>query len=184
MQTINVKQKGNTNERNLARIFTAWASEDDGMYKNIQFKRTFGSGAMKWQNVMVAGDIMVNCIEAIQTFPFCIETKHLKRGVFTTYKGTNNLRLNNGLVKIFNTQAKTEAESIGKTPLFIVKLNRKPYRLICELDLPIEKLFICKLKQHVYVYSLQDLINSLTLTKFTEYAKHTTPTPIRKLSYF
>jgi hypothetical protein len=119
------KIKGNSNERDVAKLLSPWWGEE--------FQRTPNSGALRWNgSTWTYGDLLPP-----ETFPAVVECKH--------YKAINTdgiLHLKPGADNILGWWLEVQADSqrcyqeTGRVvqPLLIYKANRVPRRIALEAD--------------------------------------------------
>ena len=115
--SINSKDKGNANERAVAKWLSAWTGKD--------FVRTPSSGGLRWQNSLglnICGDVV--CTNQGHTFPFTVETKHLKDISFKVSKN-GTLREYSQVLTIFQ-QASRDADRDCKSPMMLLRCNGMP----------------------------------------------------------
>lgn len=105
IQSINQKKKGNKNEVVAAKFLENWTG--------FKFVRTPSSGGRHLKNELFAGDVV--CVKG--KFPFVVETKHLK-----TIQLMHELRSNSKVLTIM-TQAKRDADRVGKLPMLMLRVN-------------------------------------------------------------
>mgnify|MGYP000509336423 CR=1 FL=1 len=135
MGRINSKNKGNKNERDLAKSMKAWTGFD--------FERVPSSGGLRWKRTTdTVGDITCTDNRHKGAFPFCIETK------FHSDINFQHLLLDVSKVKIleFWDQAKSDAKRSGKIPLLFMRYNRMPkyvWFFVLSLD------FYLRIKKHL-----------------------------------
>lgn len=103
---INSKQKGNANEREVAKILSSWTG--------AKFARTPMSGGLHWDHEAVAGDVV--CVTRDFDFIFSVETKH-----YADVK----LKESAWMEKVL-TQAIDDALEAGKYPMVLLRKNRMP----------------------------------------------------------
>lgn len=107
---INSKDKGNRNELALAKQLSSWTGE--------QFNRVPSSGGLRWQDAsLIAGDVVA---PVRSSFPFSVETKHLK-----SLHVTKNLRANSEVFTIWE-QARSDANRVHRLPLAFIRKNDMP----------------------------------------------------------
>jgi Holliday junction resolvase len=114
---INSKNKGNINERAVAKWLSAWTGRE--------FVRTPASGGIRWQNSLglnICGDVV--CTQQNYNFPFTVETKHLKDISFETNKDSV-LRENTKVLTIYE-QVKRDADRDKKLPIMLLRCNGMP----------------------------------------------------------
>lgn len=115
------KQKGNENERNLAKWFERWTGE--------KFARVPASGGLRWQNKdSVVGDVVTQ--DETFYFPFTIETKHVQNAGIV--KGKTEITAKYNLFQYWQ-QAETDTARLNtsegkptKVTLLLVRQNRMP----------------------------------------------------------
>ena len=116
--SINSKDKGNANERAVAKWLSAWTGKN--------FVRTPSSGGLRWQNSLglnICGDVV--CTNQGHVFPFTVETKHLKDISFKVTDASGNMRRNAQVLSIF-IQSNRDAIRDGKHPLMLLRCNGMP----------------------------------------------------------
>lgn len=114
---INSKNKGNLNERAVAKWLSQWTGKE--------FVRTPQSGGIRWQNSLglnICGDVV--CTEQGHNFPFTVETKHLK-GISFEVNKNHILRENTKVLTVYQ-QVKRDANRSNKLPLMFLRSNGMP----------------------------------------------------------
>ena len=109
---MNSKQKGNRNERMVAKLLTQWTGHE--------FVRVPASGGLQWKNrADVCGDVISS--DPDFNFHFSVETKHMSS------LGLNSPILRkNSCIYTFMTQCQQAAQAVGKRPFLMVRENRMP----------------------------------------------------------
>jgi len=114
MGRINSRNKGNKNERNIAKLFTEWTG--------VEFVRVPRSGGLHWKSGMsVTGDLIPSDPFDLVTFPFSIEAKFYNAITFQDLILPNKSDLQK-----FYDQSTKDADSVGKYPLVLFRYNRMP----------------------------------------------------------
>lgn len=112
---VNGKKKGNKNERNLCKWWTAWSG--------LEFNRVPASGGLRWKNTEnIVGDLICSDERHSRRFPFSIEAKSYKDIRF------EHLVLGNKNVKVieFWNQAKEDGIRGNKIPILFMRYNNMP----------------------------------------------------------
>ena len=112
---VNSKNKGNKNEREVAKLFKKWTGYD--------FTKVPTSGGLRWKRTTdTAGDIICSDNIHYRRFQFSIEAKFHEDIRF------EHIILPNTKVKVleFWTQAKEDAQRAGKIPLLFMRYNHMP----------------------------------------------------------
>ena len=111
---INSKNKGNLNERAVAKWLSRWTGKE--------FVRTPQSGGIRWQNSLglnICGDVV--CTEQGHNFPFTVETKHLK-GISFEVNKYRLLRDNSQVLTIYE-QVHADSLRADKLPIMFLRCN-------------------------------------------------------------
>lgn len=120
---INSNRKGKDNERTAAKWLSLWVGKP--------FTRVPSSGGLRWQGTAnVCGDVV--CEDSDYNFPFTVETKHLKRIVFTEV-----LRSNSRVFSVYD-QCKEDCERSGKKPMLMLRkdgMGTGKYIIFFEMDI-------------------------------------------------
>lgn len=110
---INSRNKGNKNERNLAKLFELWSGK--------KFSRTPSSGGLRWKNSQTAGDIV--CTTEGHLFPFSIEAKNHREINFE-----HLLYIDNPKILEFWQQCVEDSQraDLKKIPILFMRYNGLP----------------------------------------------------------
>lgn len=115
--SINSKQKGNHNERELCKWLSEWAG--------AEFVRVPMSGGLRWKNTIrmnICGDVI--CTDQSFQFPFSVETKHYKNISFHSTK-ESKLRKGSIVDRLFK-QCSRDAKRDEKIPFLVLRVNGMP----------------------------------------------------------
>lgn len=108
--TINSKQKGNTNERAAAKALESWVG--------VKFVRVPMSGGLRRVDTeKITGDIIIDTADKDFYFPFTLETKHLKHITIARV-----LRQSSKLFTIWE-QAHSDSLRANKIPMAMLRSN-------------------------------------------------------------
>lgn len=111
VDTINSKQKGNTNERVAAKALKSWTG--------YSFVRVPSSGGLRWRDSgRVSADLI--CDEPDVEFDFTIETKHLKKITIARVLKSNSM-----IFTIWE-QVMSDALRCQKIPMAMLRANGMP----------------------------------------------------------
>ncbi len=111
---VNSRNKGNKNERNLAKVLSDWT--------NMEFAKVPASGGLHWKNPMlVTGDVIPTLPQDIVDFPFSVETKFYKEVQFQDLILPNN----SDILKWWS-QATRDALAAKKAAIVFFRYNRLP----------------------------------------------------------
>lgn len=163
MGRINGKNKGNRNERQLAKALKEWSG--------YEFTKVPMSGGLRWKRTAdTSGDIILSDNNHPGPFPFSIETKFHQEIKF------EHLLLNNKNTDIikFWEQAMGDANRANKIPIVFMRYNSMPastwfvvvsFKFYKQVLGKIDKKLIFTDKNHLVIFYSPDLFSTKSYKK-------------------